>query len=170
MSASLASRILDTIPVAQQQYYRLVLAVGPARCGKTAALSAVAQAGGWPKLNVNLRLSERMLELTRKQRKIRAAAILDETIRIEGHAIVVLDNIEMLFAEELEQDPLRLLQGLSRNRTIVAAWPGTIDNNCLTYAEPGHPEARRYGGPEACIVAVGTPGPTGFAATGGECA
>jgi hypothetical protein len=70
--------------------------------------------------------------------------------------VVMLDNIELLFAPELEQDPLRLLQRLSRNLTIVAAWPGTVDGGCLTYAEPGHPETRRYSSPQACIVSADT--------------
>jgi hypothetical protein len=109
---------------------------------------------GWSRLNINLRLSERLLELTQKQRKVRVAAMLDEIVRAENSSVVVLDNIEMLFSQELEQDPLRLLQGLSRNSTIIAAWPGTIDRGCLTYAEPGHPEARRYVSPQACIVSA----------------
>jgi hypothetical protein len=103
-------------------------------------------------LNLNLQLADRLLELTHKQRKVRTAVILDEMVRAENSSVVILDNIEMLFAPELEQDPLRLLQVLSRNLTIIAAWPGTIHAGCLTYAELGHPEARRYGSPQACIV------------------
>ena len=44
-------------------------------------------------------------------------------IRAEKSDVVLLDNIELLFAVEFAQDPLRLLQSLSRNVTIVAAWP-----------------------------------------------
>jgi len=154
MSAAFASRVMDAVPTIQNQYYKLVLAVGPARSGKTAALAIVAQRRNWPRLNVNLRLSGRLLDLTQKQRKVRVAAILDDIIRAEDSLVVILDNIEMLFAKELEQDPLRLLQGLSRNLMIIAAWPGTIDGGCLTYAEPGHPEARRYVNPQACIVSA----------------
>ena len=58
--------------------------------------------------------------------------------------LVLLDNIEILFDAALKQDPLRLLQGVSRNRTIVAAWNGTLENRYLTYASPEHPEHRRY--------------------------
>jgi hypothetical protein len=168
MTTSFASRIIDAVPTIQDQYYKLILAVGPARCGKTAALAMVAQQRGWPRLNVNLRLAERLLELTQKQRKVRIAAILDETIRAENPSAAILDNIEMLFAHELEQDPLRLLQGLSRNLTIVAAWPGTIDGSYLTYAEPGHPEARRYSSPQACIVPTDATRTPDFLSAGGD--
>jgi hypothetical protein len=83
------------------------------------------------------------------------AGILDDIVREEASDVVLLDNIELLFAAELAQDPLRLLQSLSRNRTIVAAWPGLFDGKTLTYAEPGHPEARRYSTPQAVIVRNG---------------
>jgi hypothetical protein len=156
MSGAFARRIIDAVPTTQDRYYRLVLAVGPTRSGKTASLATVAEERGWPKLNVNLRLSERLLELTQRQRRVRLAGILDEIVRAENSSVVVLDNIEMLFARELEQDPLRLLQSLSRNLTIIAAWPGTMDGGCLTYAEPGHPEARRYADPQAYIVSEET--------------
>ena len=59
-------------------------------------------------------------------------------------ALVLLDNIEILFDVHLKQDPLRLFQGLSRNRTVVAAWNGSIVDGHMTYAVPDHPEYRRY--------------------------
>ena len=49
-----------------------------------------------------------------------------------------------LFDVALKQDPLRLLQGLSRNRTVVATWSGSIEDGHLVYAGPHHPEYRRY--------------------------
>ena len=56
----------------------------------------------------------------------------------------LVDNTEILFDLALQQDPLRLLQHASRNRTIVASWNGTVDDRYLSYADPGHPEHRRY--------------------------
>jgi ATPase family associated with various cellular activities (AAA) len=155
MPTPLASQIQDVLPRTRDAYYKLVLAVGPARTGKTAMLTELAAQHSWPRLNVNLRLSERLLELTHRQRATRVAGILDDMVRAENSDVVLLDNIELLFAEELAQDPLRLLQSLSRNRAIVAAWPGGFDGACLTYAEPGHPEARRYQTPQAVIVKAG---------------
>ena len=152
MPSSLSPQIEDMLPRTRDAYYRLVLAVGPARTGKTAALIDLAKRHNWPRLNVNLRLSQSLLDLTHRQRAARVAAILDDLIREENSEVVLLDNIELLFAEELAQDPLRLLQALSRNRAIVAAWPGNFDGASLTYAEPGHPEARRYQTPQAVIV------------------
>jgi hypothetical protein len=137
-----------------------VLAVGEARSGKTGALTDLSNAKGWPRINVNLQLAERLLDLTQKQRAIRVASLLDDIVKAASSDVVLLDNIEMLFAVELAQDPLRLLQGLSRNRTIVASWPGSFDGQALTYAEPGHREFKKYAAPQAVIVGAADAQPT----------
>lgn len=152
MPIPLSIQIEDMLLETRNAYYKLVLAVGTAHTGKTAALMELVTRHDWPRLNVNLRLSQKLLDLTHRQRSTRVAGILDDIIREEDSDIVLLDNIELLFAEELAQDPLRLLQFLSRNRTIVAAWPGKFDGIFLTYAEPYHPEVRRYKTPQAVIV------------------
>ena len=138
-------------------YYRLVL-VGPAGSGKTPALLALAQQHGWPRLNVNLRLAECLLELTPKQRSVQAADRLAAIVADTAAEVVLLDSLELLFAVELLLDPLQLLQRLSRNRTIIAAWPGHFTGETLSYAEPGHPEARRYVRPDARAITVVRPG------------
>ncbi len=154
---SLIDRISARIPEATLLYHRLILLVGPPRSGKTSALQHLSSNCNWPLINVNLRLSELLLELTQKQRAIRVPRLLGEIVAPAGSDVVLLDNIELLFSPELAQDPMRLLQGFSRHRTIVAGWCGTFDGAYLTYAEPGHPEARRYSHPEAIIVPVNEP-------------
>jgi ATPase family associated with various cellular activities (AAA) len=155
VATTLSAHIQDVLPKVRDSYHKLVLTVGPARTGKTSALNELAAKNKWSRINVNLSLSEKLLELTHRQRGVRVAGILADTIRSENSEVVLLDNIELLFAAELAQDPLKLLQSLSRNRAIVAAWPGHFDGAALTYAEPGHPEARRYPTPQAVIVRAG---------------
>jgi hypothetical protein len=154
MAAPLVVRILTRVVRANEMYHRLVLVVGPARSGKTGALRDLAASRGWPFINVNLRLSERLLDLTQRQRSLRAARLLAEVVEAEPGDVVALDNLELLFSPELALDPLRLLQGISRNRTIVAAWCGGFDGHHLTYAEPGHPEEKHYSRPQVIVVSV----------------
>jgi hypothetical protein len=155
VTTSLSSQIQAILPLTKDAYYKLILAVGPVRAGKTAAFMDLLTKHEWPRVNVNLCLSERLLELTYRQRAVRGAVILDDMLSNAKSNVVLLDNIELLFAAELAQDPLKLLQSLSRNRTIIAAWPGDFDGDTLTYAEPGHPEARRYPNPQAVIIKTG---------------
>ena len=135
--------ILARIEGAPDLYHRLILVVGPAGSGKTAALRAVAQSTGAPVLNLNLELSRRLLDLTALQRALDTPRALDDLIR-RHRSPVLLDDTELLFEPALRLDPLALLQRASRNRTIVAAWNGALDDRYLTCAEPGHPEYRRY--------------------------
>ena len=87
-----------------------------------------------------------MLDLTARQRTLRLPRLLQEIVEndAEPQATVLLDNTEILFCADLEQDPMRLLQGLSRNRTVVAAWNGIITEGVLRYATPGHAEHKHY--------------------------
>ena len=125
-------------------YHRLVLVVAPRSAGKAAALQEVATRTGAMVMNVNLTLSQRMLDLTERQRSLRLARLLEEITGTTAKEVVVLDNLEILFDVALKLDPLRLLQGLARHRTVVAAWNGSIEGDSVTYAVPGHPEYRRY--------------------------
>ena len=144
MPEPLADQIVGRVYDAVELYYRLVLVVAPAGAGKTSALQDVRDRIGAPLLNVNLELSRRMLELTERQRALQLPRLLSEIVNATQAGVILLDNIEMLFDISLMQDPLRLLQGLSRNKTVVAAWNGAMDGEHLAYATPDHPEYRRY--------------------------
>ncbi len=155
MNQALYERVAAGVRDAEGMYSRLVLVVGPQGSGKTRALLVLAAEKGWPRINLNLELAKALIDLTVKQRSVRVPGLLDDFLRQAGQDVVLLDNTEMLFSPELAQDPLRLLQSLSRNRTVVATWSGTYDGKHLSYAEPGHVEARRYLSPDATIVPVG---------------
>ena len=144
MAEPLVDKVLRKIGEARELYYRLILVVGPAGSGKTKALQEVSVSTSVPLINVNLELSRRMLDLTERQRALQARKLLGEIVGEVAGNLVLLDNIEILFDVHLKQDPLRLLQGLSRNKTVVAAWNGSIVDDRLTYAVPDHPEYRRY--------------------------
>ena len=144
MTEPLADKVLRKIGEARELYHRLVLIVGPAGSGKTSALQQVSASTSAPLINVNLELSRRMLDLTERQRALQLPRLLGEIVGEAPGELVLLDNIEILFDIHLKQDPLRLLQGLSRNKTVVATWNGTVVDGYLTYAVPGHPEYRRY--------------------------
>ncbi len=140
----LADKVIRRIGQAAELYYRLVMLVAPAGSGKTAALQDVHERTVAPLVNVNLELSRRMLDLTGRQRALQLPRLLAEIVGASATDVVLLDNIEVLFDVSLKQDPLRLLQGLSRNKTVVAAWSGTIDGEHMVYATPDHPEYKRY--------------------------
>ena len=155
MTKALVDQIQQKSGEIRELYHRLILVAGPPGSGKTSTLQAVSAATSAPLINVNLELSRRMLDLTERQRALELLRLLGEIVgeatgdlpaaTLAAQAeLVLLDNIEILFDVHLKQDPLRLLQGLSRNKTVVAAWNGSIVDGHMTYAVPGHPEYRRY--------------------------
>ena len=144
MAEPLSEQVILKIGEAAPLYYRLILVVAPAGTGKTAALQDVREQTGASLINVNLDLSRRMLDLTERQRALQLPRLLAEIVSASAADVVLLDNVEVLFDVSLKQDPLRLLQGLSRNKTVVAAWGGSIDGAYMIYAMPDHPEYRRY--------------------------
>jgi len=151
MAKPIHNTIKQALHTAEGLYHRLVLLVGPSGTGKTAALQAIAKEYDTAIINVNLTLAKGLLELTEKRRALRVPEILDRLARQTG-PLVILDNLEILFDMSLQQDPLRLLQGVSRNQTVVASWNGTMHANQLLYAEIGHPEYRTYEHADAVMV------------------
>jgi hypothetical protein len=147
-------KIVTKIEKAKNQYYRLILIAGPPDSGKTTILQDISQKTGSEILNVNLELSGNLLDLSKKERMMKAEKILDEIIsaRYSADDTVLLDNTEILFDIELKTDPLKLLQNLSRNRSIVSTWNGVVSNDLLIYGNPDHAEYRKYNTKDLIII------------------
>jgi len=156
MAELLADQINRKLEQAAGLYNRLILVVDPSGSGKTGALKDVQKRINAPMINVNLELSKIMLDLTERQRALQIPRLLSGIVNSLQSETVLLDNIEILFVVSLKQDPLRLLQGLSRNKIVVATWNGTIDGNHIIYAEPGHSEFKRYAIQDFIVVGSDT--------------
>jgi Cdc6-like AAA superfamily ATPase len=158
MKESIRQAIKDAILNAPAMYSRLILLVGPSGSGKTHALKEFSVEYGKKILNVNLEMSRALLELPIQRRESHVHRIFQDLIRdFLGNedpqtALVFLDNLEILFDKDLKQDPLVLLQGASRNTTIIASWNGLWTQKRLTFAIPGHPEYRFYDKIDAQII------------------
>lgn len=148
----LASKIACKIDESAGLYHRLIVVVGLSGSGKTAAFLDLARSGGFRYVNVNLEMSRSLLDMTQRQRALQVPRLLDTIVRNGDPPTVLLDNLEILFDPSLEQDPLRCLQGLARHRCVVASWNGNLNNGQLVYAEPGHPEYRRYPANDIVII------------------
>jgi len=138
-----------------ENYNRLVLLVGPSGSGKTSALRALADTENVSVLNVGAEISQRLLDLTERQRVLQLPKIMEDAVVGLSSNLTLLDNTEVLFNPLLKQDPLRLLQGLSRGRTIVGSWLGQFSDGYLSYGTPDHPEFRRYQTVDLLLVCLG---------------
>ena len=153
MAELIHEKIKRSLMEAEGLYHRLVLLVGESGSGKTGVLREVAADFGTSVINVNLVLSRELLELTARERSLRLPKILGQVVA-EAAAPVLLDNLEILFDKTLQQDPLRLLKGVSRNRSVLASWNGTFAGGRLSYAETDHPEYRSDDSADTLIVSM----------------
>jgi len=134
---------------------RLILLVGPPRSGKTALLRALGQRRGVTPLNLGSALGRELLLLPQRQRRLRTGNALRELIeRQTPEDLLLLDNIELLFAAALNLNPLELLRQQAHSRKVIAVWPGELCDGRLTYAEINHPEHCDYPAQSVVILAV----------------
>ncbi len=135
-------KISSYFPQVAELYYRLIIVP----CDRTQKINfqQIAELGSNKYININLELSRELLELTQRQRSLKAEELLRKIVGNADTQVYFLENLEILFDTSLKLDPLQCLQKLARNRTIVARWDGKIENNNLIYAELGHPEYHRY--------------------------
>lgn len=144
MFEKIIDELLQRIDQVTSLYNRLILLVAPSGRGKSSILQALQQKTKVPFINIGLELSQQLLEFNEKQRAIQVNRLISNLLNTFHSDLILLDNTEILFQPSLQLDPLRLLQKLSRDRTIVAAWNGYVKDGHLIYAAPEHPEYRRY--------------------------
>lgn len=125
-----------------KNYEKLILIVGNKGSGKTRLLWDYSNSAGYQIFNINLGVSEKLLQLPANDWEYSVLSILQETLSSSKEKVMFLDNLEVLFNTQLHLNPLKLLRFFSRNKIIVATWNGRFENDQLIYAKPGHPEHR----------------------------
>jgi len=135
--------ILDKLRISlesiETQYHRLIILINCEGAVKQEVLDMLESSRDIKPLNLNLELSSRLLEVSIKQRPLKVAENMEDLIKAMPSP-VLLDRLDILFEPSLQTDSLALLKSLSRNKTIIAFWTGTMKDNKLYYADPGYPE------------------------------
>jgi hypothetical protein len=125
---------------------KLALVIGPSDAGKSELLAELAKRRQTSVLNVGAALGRALLSVPVSRRHLQAPDLLRElSDNAATCELIVLDDIELLFDRTLQLNPLDLLKRHAHKRRVVAAWPGDIQENRLTYASTGHPEHHDYG-------------------------
>ncbi len=137
-------QIRKSVQDARHLYQKLILLVGKSGSGKTGVLKKISNEFAVPMINVNLEISSRLLDVPVEKRAASSSRLFSNLLSDTGSDMVLLDNMEILFDRSLQQNPLSLLQNNAKNRVVIAAWNGAIENGRLMYARPEHHEFRAY--------------------------
>jgi hypothetical protein len=135
---------------------KTVLIVGHHGSGKTRVINRIAEEKHLTRINLNLELGKRLVEVPEKRRSLKVVSIMDDIFdeHQSGSQPILLDNIELLFSVELQIEPLHILESCGKTRSLVAAWPGELHNGTLIYAEPGHHEYKTYRTFDSFIITI----------------
>ena len=147
-------RIVETVRDGQKSAERLVLLVGRPGSGKSKMLRELSTIRGWQYVNCRTFLTEELLEMVPKVRAQEASGIINKALEALKAEVIVLDDMQVLFAPVLQVDPLQLLKQLGRKFTIVAAWPGAFDGTSLSMAATGQPEPKVYDAKGLTIIQI----------------
>ncbi|WP_075981269.1 BREX-3 system P-loop-containing protein BrxF [Bacillus massilinigeriensis] len=93
-----------------------------------------------PFININLKLSEKLKDISKAKYALKVPEILQSILEQYEESYYWLGDIEILFDKQLQQNPVRLLENLGKRYSIIVTWPGQYANGQLTYATPEHPE------------------------------
>lgn len=147
-------QIVETVREVQKSSERLVLLVGRPGSGKSKLLRELSTIRGWHYVNCRTLLTAEILEMVPKVRAQEAPKQITAALEALKPEVVVLDDLQVLFAPVLQVDPLRLLRQLSRKFSVVAAWPGTYDGAMLTVAASGNPEPQNYDAKGLTVIQI----------------
>lgn len=131
---------------------KLILLIGQPSSGKTALLGQLSDRMKVPVLNVGLTLGRDLLALPRTRRHLQVSDLFKALAdKVAGRGLLLVDNIELLFDKALRVSPLDVLRAHARVRPVVAAWPGEVRENRLSYSVSGHPEHQDHS-PDGAIL------------------
>lgn len=123
-------------------YYKLILIVTGNPYSTSELLKKLAEEKNFHYINLNLALSEKLIQIPFEQRWLFVNEMLDEILRKNEHEVLIVDNTEILFGKHLKLDPIGTLKNISRYKKIIASVRGVLKDDCLVYARPGEEEYR----------------------------
>lgn len=105
-----------------------------------------------PYVNINLELSEMLKDLPLNRRPRKVNEFLKKIVRDKNADTLVLDHIEILFDPQLQHNIVLLLEGISRNFSLIVGWKGQYYNQKLIYGEPEHDEYFTHDNTDGIII------------------
>ena len=92
---------------------------------------------------LNQRLAKLLQDLPASKRRYKVKSCLENVLReLPEHSL--LGRFDVLFHPDYKVDVLAAFVQLAKSRPMTLLWPGAIDADNLTYAEPGYLDYHTY--------------------------
>ncbi len=159
MPNSTMQKLLEAITASAHDRHKLILLLGGFGVGKTQALRAAADEVKGVYVNLNLRLTERLLQLPRSRYADGVTVnteidVLCDELSAAGQPLLI-DNVELLFSPELGKvNPVDTFKRISRQRPVVLALPARRDRNYAEYSTVGRQDYLRMEIGEYVVIDV----------------
>ena len=147
-------QVVKSVAETEQSDQKLVIIVGKPGSGKSKIMRELGQKPGWKYVDSKKLLTDELLELPPKSRASEAAKLMSSILAAGDAKVILLDNTQVLFAPVLQIDPVEVLKKISRQQSIVAAWPGEYDGKNLIYLRNFGTEPVEYNSDGLNIIMV----------------
>jgi hypothetical protein len=138
--ASAIPFLQNTVTSIKSSRERLILLVATSGKGKTQVIRKYAVANDLPLLSLGLLLTKAIQTGLQAEKML---GFLHQELEDLGE-VVLLDNLEVFFQPDLKLHVIQLLKLLSKERTLIVAFPGRVIDGSLVYAEASHPEYKVF--------------------------
>ena len=112
---------------------KLLIIIGSPGSGKSQLIRELTYQDGWKICEARELFDDEFLEIPR------SAAIHRLNARV-----VMIDNVEFMFAPILNLDPVAMLKKLSRECPIIVSWRGSLEGNTLYFEHNGDPKYAKF--------------------------
>lgn len=138
-------QVEDLIKVVQEAKTggNIVVITGKPGSGKSKVLREAAEREKWVYVDCRELITEKFLSVPAADRGLYAPDMFLEDLKAYNSDVVILDNLQTFFVPVFHINADSLMRKLSKQMTVVTAWPGYIDGGTLCYDKFDGTEAIR---------------------------
>lgn len=123
---------------------KLLFIVGAPGAGKSRLIRGLALEDGWKYIEAKDLLDEEFVEYARDMRPGLAPSAVCSALKNCGAKVVLVDNVEVLFAPILNLKPFELLKDISKQFPLIVGWRGTFDGERIYLEHNGNKHYASY--------------------------
>jgi hypothetical protein len=127
-----------------QEDEKLLFIIGGPGSGKSKLIRELTYQDGWKIVEAKELFDDEFLEVPRADRPEKAISLISAAIHRLNARVVMIDNVEFLFAPILNLDPIAMLRKLSTECPLIVSWRGHVEGDILYFEHNGDPKYAKF--------------------------